>query len=66
MKTRIVALAGAVVLIVGCGLFSGHGGATTLEGVTLLRHDPSDSWPAGILGGRVDVVDGCVALVGKD
>ena len=66
MGRRTVALVAVAVLMTGCGLFSGHGGATTLEGVTLLRHDPSDSWPAGIVGGRVDVVDGCVALVAKD
>jgi hypothetical protein len=57
---------GIVVLLAGCSLFAGHGGATTLDGVTLIRHDPSDSWPAGLLGGRVEVVDGCVALAGKD
>jgi hypothetical protein len=64
MPLRSLAL-GIVVLIAGCSLFSGHGGATTLDGVTLIRHDPSDSWPAGLLRGRVEVVDGCVALVGK-
>ena len=63
MGRRTVALVAVAVLMTGCGLFSGQGGATTLDGVTLIRHDPSDSYPSGLVGGRVDVVDGCVAFV---
>ena len=65
MPLRSLAL-GIVVVIAGCSLFAGHGGATTLDGVTLIRHDPSDASPSALLNGRIEVVDGCVALVGKD